>query len=141
RGNTAITNLARTQEAALVILAKYTNDPRYSQVVLNNFVDCFLRFDYKKAFTAQARIRFSDSGSWLTGKTEYRDWIGSSRSSILWLTGPAGVGKTILSTLIIEHLAKPSSPFAQDCSVLYSLHQERFNSDSISVLCTLIHQL
>lgn len=56
-----------------------------------------------------------DSGAWVQLKEEYIEWKGSSASSILWLHGIPGSGKTklvstIVETFLTEKRKYPSSP-------------------------------
>ena len=41
---------------------------------------------------------------WLTLRTEYRDWLKSSESSLLWMEGPIGCGKTVLVNFLAKEL-------------------------------------
>ncbi|KAG9566852.1 Pfs, NACHT and ankyrin domain protein, partial [Aureobasidium melanogenum] len=54
--------------------------------------------------------RHPGTGLWFTRSTSYGDWR-VERNGFLWLHGFAGCGKTVLSSIIIEHLQKelPSS--------------------------------
>ena len=50
--------------------------------------------------------RLEGSGKWLLAKPEYRSWRQSSSSSVLWLHGIPGCGKTKLTSLVIDELGK-----------------------------------
>jgi hypothetical protein len=50
--------------------------------------------------------RLKGSGEWLLEKAEYRSWRESSTSSVLWLHGIPGSGKTKLTSLVIDQLEK-----------------------------------
>jgi len=48
--------------------------------------------------------RASGTGQWLLKSTEFETWLNSSSNVILWCRGIPGAGKTIMSSLIIDHL-------------------------------------
>lgn len=48
-------------------------------------------------------LRLSETGLWCLESTQYRDWK-SNNSSVLWLHGIVGCGKTVLSSTIVEDL-------------------------------------
>jgi hypothetical protein len=51
----------------------------------------------------------ANSGQWLIHKKEFVEWRKSSVSSVLWLRGIPGSGKTKLVYSVIEHLQKESA--------------------------------
>ena len=55
------------------------------------------------------------SCQWILRRQSFLDWVdvGSHDSRILWLTGLPAVGKSVLSSFIIDHLQKDSS--IQNC--------------------------
>ncbi|KAI0852291.1 putative ankyrin repeat-containing protein [Daldinia vernicosa] len=80
------------------------------------------------------RGRLKDSGQWLFKKKEYKIWREESASSVLWLHGIPGCGKTKLASIVIDELAtcdnlayfycmrNPAEPFRAQCSkILASL--------------------
>ncbi|KAF3064541.1 Vegetative incompatibility protein HET-E-1 [Daldinia childiae] len=80
------------------------------------------------------RGRLKDSGQWLFKKKEYKIWREESASSILWLHGIPGCGKTKLASIVIDELEtcdniayfycmrNPAEPFRAQCSkILASL--------------------
>ena len=48
--------------------------------------------------------RLPSSGSWLLEDKEYLQWQDSEKSSIAWVRGTSGTGKTMLLSLIVDHL-------------------------------------
>jgi hypothetical protein len=51
---------------------------------------------------------FQGRGNWLFESDTYRKWQDTSESSILWLYGSAGTGKSMLTSAVIEHLRSNS---------------------------------
>ncbi|CAH0018709.1 unnamed protein product, partial [Clonostachys rhizophaga] len=53
------------------------------------------------------RLRYSGTGNWLLNHASFRQWTSDGvRSPILWLTGPEGSGKSVLSSVITHHLSQ-----------------------------------
>ncbi|GLA54743.1 hypothetical protein AnigIFM63604_000889 [Aspergillus niger] len=48
--------------------------------------------------------RTPGTGEWLLQKGTFRDWEESSSSAVLWLRGSPGVGKTFLTSRVIDHV-------------------------------------
>lgn len=48
--------------------------------------------------------RSTGSGRWLLETKEYLDWQNSKSSSVGWLSGTSGTGKTVLLSIVIDHL-------------------------------------
>ncbi|KAI1658927.1 hypothetical protein F4813DRAFT_33676 [Daldinia decipiens] len=80
------------------------------------------------------RGRLKNSGQWLFKKKEYKIWREESVSSVLWLHGIPGCGKTKLASIVIDELGNcdnlayfycmrnPAEPFRAQCSkILASL--------------------
>lgn len=57
-----------------------------------------------------AKDRLAGSGTWLLVHPEFRSWRRSSSSTILWLHGIPGCGKTKLSSKVIDELKPTNSP-------------------------------
>ncbi|KAK4119595.1 Pfs, NACHT and ankyrin domain protein, partial [Parathielavia appendiculata] len=51
------------------------------------------------------KLRHEGTGAWLLENPVFRDWHSGSRRH-LWLNGIAGCGKTVLSSTVLDHLAK-----------------------------------
>lgn len=47
--------------------------------------------------------QYWDSGRWLFKSHQYRGWVACDRSSVLWLQGPVGVGKSCMTSIVIQH--------------------------------------
>ena len=47
--------------------------------------------------------QYWDSGQWLFKSSQYHNWTTCDSSSILWLQGPVGVGKSCMTSIVIQH--------------------------------------
>ncbi len=69
-------------------------------------LDCFLGVtdDPEDDMTRQESIKLPGSCEWIGTKDFYQSWKASSDSSVLWIRGRPGVGKSVLSSHIIGDL-------------------------------------
>lgn len=62
------------------------------------------RVPYARYHEAARSGRLLKSGEWLLQKPLYRNWLTNSSSSILWLHGIPGCGKTKITSMVIDEL-------------------------------------
>ncbi|KAG4437473.1 hypothetical protein IFR05_007028 [Cadophora sp. M221] len=60
--------------------------------------------EYRSHHRSKVKILLPGSGQWLLRKQEFREWMSRSTSSILWLHGIPGSGKSMLVAHVIEYL-------------------------------------
>ncbi|GAW06204.1 hypothetical protein LENED_008107 [Lentinula edodes] len=60
--------------------------------------------DCSANYVAAADKKFQGTGEWVFDLDEYKKW--RSEPSVLWIQGPAGSGKTVLTTTIQEDVRK-----------------------------------
>jgi hypothetical protein len=93
-------------------------------------------------FVVQHKLAHSglveDSGKWFLNKPQYQQWRDESCSSILWLHGIPGSGKTKLTSMVVSE-SKKSNHTAFFYSVRNPVEPERSESDHI--LRSLLRQL
>lgn len=73
--------------------------------------------------------RYKDTGSWLLKTESFVNWTEDTDRPILWLNGPAGTGKTILSSVAINHLRETSK--STEDTVIYTY----FKGEDASMSC------
>ena len=84
-------------------------------------------------------MRVSSVGSWLFSSQEFQKFV-ETDTCLLWIFGPPGCGKTVLSAAIIEHLQNIASP--RDSVCYFYFHYLDQANRSLRQLCgTLIAQL
>ncbi|QMW44579.1 hypothetical protein G4B11_007999 [Aspergillus flavus] len=71
------------------------------------------------------RVRTHKTGDWLLSSDEYREWK-ATPGKFLWLHGPAGCGKSILCSTIIQDIEKHCS---NDLSSIFSYWYFQFSRD------------
>ena len=81
---------------------------------------------------------------WSTETAEYKTWSQSDESSILWLTGNAGSGKTTLTNFLVDYLQQPANHTHGRRQAVYSWFCTRDTEvlrDARSLLRNLIVQI
>src|SRR5271169_3064587 len=92
---------------------------------------------YRKHHANLSKDLLSNSGAWLLKSPEFDTWRKSSASSILWLHGIPGSGKTRLVARTIEYLQGEMPPQSTAAPVAYfycardSAEPGRANPDEI----------
>ncbi|ETS78829.1 hypothetical protein PFICI_08682 [Pestalotiopsis fici W106-1] len=88
------------------------------QRTLRKDLDTWLRASFKdNTYSASIEKRLPDTCDWIMDRQAFCDWESSEFApgcaKVLWINGPAGYGKTILSARIVQHLeAHRQSPMA-----------------------------
>ncbi|KAJ7144588.1 hypothetical protein C8R44DRAFT_582826, partial [Mycena epipterygia] len=101
------------------------------------------RYSPLNFFPHQADIfatRQPDTGGWLLESDSFKQWK-SGTGGILWCRGMPGAGKTVLVSIIVDHLRT-----AQDCpnigvAAIYLNHKESDTHSPSSLLTSLWRQL
>ncbi|KAF8423013.1 hypothetical protein EV426DRAFT_705488 [Tirmania nivea] len=72
--------------------------------------------EYTSKYSRSIAVRNRKTGSWLLNNPMFKNWMaGGGNSQIFWLNGIAGCGKTMLTSMVIEHII-PADP---DCVGTY----------------------
>lgn len=82
--------------------------------------------------------RLDGTGTWLLEKTAFREWRCDSFSSVLWLHGIPGSGKTKLASLVIDELSETNK-----IAYFYCMRSplEPFRGQCDKILANLVRQL
>ena len=80
--------------------------------------------------------RYWDSGQWLFKTQQYFDWTTCNSSSTLWLQGPVGVGKSCMTSIVIQRFL--ASAIDDKVAFFYCSQQ---HSSSADVLRSLLAQM
>ncbi|KAL7273574.1 hypothetical protein RUND412_003559 [Rhizina undulata] len=94
------------------------------------------KVDYKEYHDFIRSARQANTGNWLFRKNDFIQWNNSS-SSIFWLHGIAGAGKTILASSVID-MPRPTNHAR---AYFYCKYGEKDRQEPQSILCTILKQL
>ncbi|KAK5630889.1 hypothetical protein RRF57_006604 [Xylaria bambusicola] len=87
--------------------------------------------------------RISGTCEWLLEHDRFREWEDSNLSTILWLQGSPGAGKTFLTSRVIDHerARVESSPNQEGFAFFYCDRNEEQRRKPLSVLQSYVRQL
>ncbi|KAF8253323.1 hypothetical protein K440DRAFT_593087 [Wilcoxina mikolae CBS 423.85] len=101
---------------------------------------CQENFDRKHVRICEQRQ--IGTGGWLLSTPEFTEWRdGTSKSSILWGYGIPGAGKTVLCSLVIDHLMELATAKKYGVAYFYFDFGEHDQQRKDDVLCCLLRQL
>ena len=83
------------------------------------FFDWLSEVQYMKHHRTKVHLLLPGSCQWLFEKPVFKEWAKSNASSILWLHGIPGSGKTMLSCSLIERLSSIFNDATQRPSFAY----------------------
>lgn len=85
------------------------------------------------------RVRISGTGSWLLNNKGFESWYENTGSSSLWIHGIPGCGKTVLTSLVIDHIRQ--SIVARESNVTLAYYYFNFNNQSTSTVDAMLRSL
>jgi hypothetical protein len=95
----------------------------YDTLVSKELCECLKSLnesDYELYRDKRFRKRHAGTCSWIFSNPNYRYWLENDDSSIVWIHGGPGVGKSVLSAVLSKELiCDQHICFGQECSVAY----------------------
>ncbi|KAH8166269.1 hypothetical protein CIB48_g1932 [Xylaria polymorpha] len=97
---------------------------------------------YETDFISINQTRLADTCGWLGRHPKYLNWLERESSSIFWLHGIPGAGKTYLASKVVDTLSHKIR-WRQDASIAYFFcdRNQYTHQDPQSLLCSLVRQL
>lgn len=104
-------------------------------------LDWLSEHQYDAQYRRGCQLHCSDTCAWLLYEDEFQTWM-QKRSSLLWMHGQAGSGKTVATSYIINFLSTQVEPqstrlayFYYDASTIESLTPETFFGTIVKQFC------
>ncbi|QKX60625.1 uncharacterized protein TRUGW13939_07771 [Talaromyces rugulosus] len=69
-----------------------------------NFLDWICKYEIEEIHGIVREKRHPNTGLWLLDDRSYKSWILEKGTHPLWISGPAGTGKSVLASMVIDHL-------------------------------------
>ncbi|RMJ18522.1 hypothetical protein CDV36_001849 [Fusarium kuroshium] len=87
--------------------------------------------------------RHPNTAQWFLDKDEFTQWRDgqSDTTSVLWCPGMPGAGKTVISSVVIDHLRQRSDDTTIGIAFVYCDYKDRLNQTPCNLLSSLIKQL
>ncbi|KAI1314158.1 hypothetical protein F5Y03DRAFT_389634 [Xylaria venustula] len=101
------------------------------------------RIPYGEHHERVKEARTRDTCEWLLRHDRFRKWEASSFSTVLWLQGSPGAGKTFLASKVVDYRRDQlkSSPNQQGLAFFYCDRNEEERRKPLSILRSLVRQL
>ncbi|KAJ7584525.1 ankyrin repeat-containing domain protein [Mycena floridula] len=103
------------------------------------FLDWISKLDFQATQIETFAKHAPGTGDWFFKKPEFIDWR-EGKTKFLWCPGIPGAGKTILSSIIIDHLRSISSP-APAVLYIYCDYTRQSDQTPIQLLGSILKQL
>ena len=98
-------------------------------------------FEKKQADIFHLRGRQDGASKWLLDTREFVNWE-SSYGSTLWCSGAPGIGKTVISSFIVDHLAQKYIKMGHVGTVfLYCNYKDAGKQTIRNMIASILHQL
>ncbi|KAI9888557.1 MAG: hypothetical protein M1814_006827 [Vezdaea aestivalis] len=85
--------------------------------------------------------RDGNSGQWLLEHADFLEWAANDRGSVLWCPGDPGSGKTVMTSIVLDHLTRQTSDTDSAVAFLYCDYQDQNNQTATKLIASLIKQL
>ncbi|KAH8432790.1 uncharacterized protein LDX57_010417 [Aspergillus melleus] len=99
--------------------------------------------DYDPDRTHRSHLwdRCPHTTEWIVDNPAFKAWLGGSASSVLWLTGKIGCGKTLVSSTVIQHLKSITQGTQCIVAHFFYSHSNRSRLDARHVFESYIKQI
>ncbi|KAJ7906038.1 hypothetical protein B0H13DRAFT_2194496, partial [Mycena leptocephala] len=107
---------------------------------LSKILEWLKPFNMKARLETILQLRQPGTCQWVLDSTVLKGWEKSTSGSLLWLQGIPGNGKTVISSVLMDHLVKQCS---RDDAVLYAFceFRDKQSIDPVVILRTFASQL
>ncbi|KAJ3510414.1 hypothetical protein NMY22_g15986 [Coprinellus aureogranulatus] len=95
--------------------------------------------NYRTIYETALEQRLGNTGNWLTQTHEFRCWEGG-KGSILWITGIPGSGKTVVGSIIVDHLENKFRG-REDVGIAFAFLRYTEVQPGLGILAGLLSQL
>ncbi|MCJ1359347.1 MAG: hypothetical protein MMC33_009349 [Icmadophila ericetorum] len=94
-------------------------------------------------FKATLPSRVEGTCRWVLNDPRYIHWISETKSSLLWISGHPGSGKTILSAYLFDYLSTSETPRSAQVTVCFFFCDEKIETqrDAKAILRSIIFQI
>ena len=86
--------------------------------------------------------RHGNTGSWLLGEPIFQEWVNSERSHrTLWCPGDPGTGKTVMTSIVVDHLIKTTVTDDVRVAYVYCDYKDQAMQTASNLVACLARQL
>ena len=98
-------------------------------------------FDFRPKQLDTLSRRTPSTGEWLFVEENFKSWVDGSGSSCLFCSGIPGGGKTILTSLVIDHLESRIAAFKPMVAYIYFDYKDQERQTVAAILRSLLRQV
>ncbi|KAF4632251.1 hypothetical protein G7Y89_g5882 [Cudoniella acicularis] len=80
------------------------------------------------------------TGAWLLEDKKFRKWV-DKEENLLWCTGIPGSGKSVLASVIVNHLSKTKKQLGVGVAVVFCSYEDRTQQTAVNLLASIVQQL
>ncbi|KLU92677.1 hypothetical protein MAPG_11665 [Magnaporthiopsis poae ATCC 64411] len=78
---------------------------------------------------------------WFTSHTDFRVWLGSDTSSLLWISAAADCGKSVLAKYLVDEKLMPEDPGSRVICYFFFGDEFEGQKSAEAALCCILHQI
>ncbi|KAH6670197.1 hypothetical protein B0J14DRAFT_114378 [Halenospora varia] len=104
---------------------------------------CWLRpIDFRSDHSIILKKRYQQTGDWILQREEFNQWTNGHASSLLWCWGPPGIGKSVIASIVLNHLEK-SIAREEKTTITYAYfkHDSQEQQTPAAIISSFIKQL
>ncbi|KAK5048279.1 hypothetical protein LTR84_005949 [Exophiala bonariae] len=110
-----------------------------------NILTWLSTFHYRQKYTDLCKRRMKDTGQWLLNSDTFQQWLSKGQSPYrpVWCCGDPGTGKSVLASLMIDHIMAICSSAARSKAIAYHFvdHLDEASGNCLTILRSILHQL
>ncbi|KAI4146689.1 MAG: hypothetical protein L6R39_003369 [Caloplaca ligustica] len=81
------------------------------------------------------------TGQWLLKTNEFQQWLRNDRNSMLWCPGIPGAGKTVMTSIVVNHVAQLTQGERVAIAYIYCDYKDAKTQSEVELLCSVVRQL
>ncbi|KAH7389091.1 hypothetical protein BKA64DRAFT_711194 [Cadophora sp. MPI-SDFR-AT-0126] len=106
------------------------------------FLEWVSDIDYEATFDEIIKKKHPGTGEWLLTHRTFKYWVNNPAASLLWCHGKPGAGKSVLSSIVLDHISNLELEDPETCVIFaYYSYQTPERHSLAKLLGSLIRQL
>ena len=107
------------------------------RLILNWMSSLDFRSSHEKAYGSRHEM----TGSWFLHTEKFTDWLNAQDAALLWCCGKPGVGKSVLTSIVVEYVRSHAPKSQSSIAFVYCDSRQQIYSSSVMLIGSLLRQL
>ncbi|CAE7007412.1 hypothetical protein PTNB73_00048 [Pyrenophora teres f. teres] len=107
----------------------------------NNILSWLSSLDFHKKQRDIHSRHCDGTGSWFLNAGKFQQWLNSTRSFALWCSGIPGAGKSVMTSIAVNHIAEHTARRDVAIAYVYCDYTDSKLQSEIELICSLTRQL